>query len=164
MMDKFNPELDLKLERVVENVKPETIWKAWTRPEHLKRWFVPEPWTIADVEVDLRPGGIFRTVMQSPEGQQFPNLGCFLEIVENKKLVWTDLLLPGFRPAATVQSGADLQFTATILIEAHGKGSRYTAIVMHKNVEDRKRHEEMGFQEGWGKCFDQLVALAPQIQ
>lgn len=162
-MNKINPELDLVLERVVD-IKPEIIWKAWTRPEHLKRWFVPAPWTIADCEVDLRPGGIFKTIMQSPEGQQFPNVGCFLEIVENKKLVWTDVLLPGFRPAETLQSGADMPFTATILIEPHGQGAKYQAIVMHKDAAGRKKHEEMGFFEGWGQCFDQLVALAPQIR
>ncbi len=162
-MHKVNPELDLVLERVTD-VKPEIIWKAWTRPEHLKRWFVPAPWTIADCEVDLRPGGIFKTIMQSPEGEKFPNLGCFLEIVENKKLVWTDVLLPGFRPAKSVVSGADLPLTAIILIEAHGKGSKYTAIVMHQDAEGRKRHEEMGFHMGWGQCFDQLVALAPEIR
>lgn len=162
-MHKVNPELDLVLERVTD-VKPEIIWKAWTRPEHLKRWFVPAPWTVAEVEVDLRPGGIFKTIMQSPEGQQFPNLGCFLEVVENKKLVWTDVLLPGFRPAKSVASGADLPLTAIIMIEPHGKGSKYTAIVMHQDAEGRKRHEEMGFHEGWGTCFDQLVALAPEIR
>ncbi len=162
-MHKVNPELDLVLERVTD-VKPEVIWKAWTRPEHLKRWFVPAPWTIADCEVDLRPGGIFKTIMQSPEGEKFPNLGCFLEIVENKKLVWTDVLLPGFRPAKSVVSGADLPLTAIILIEARGKGSKYTAIVMHQDAEGRKRHEEMGFHMGWGQCFDQLVALAPEIR
>ncbi len=162
-MHKVNPELDLVLERVTD-VKPEIIWKAWTRPEHLKRWFVPAPWTIADCEVDLRPGGIFKTIMQSPEGEKFPNLGCFLEIVENKKLVWTNILLQGFRPAKSVISGADLPLTAIILIEAHGKGSKYTAIVMHQDAEGRKRHEEMGFHQGWGQCFDQLVALAPEIR
>lgn len=161
-MLKINPELDLVLERFTD-VKPEVVWKAWTRPEYLKRWFVPAPWSIAEVEVDLRPGGIFRTVMQSPEGQRFPNLGCFLEIVENKKLVWTDLLLPGFRPAQAIESGAGLPFTAMILLEPHGKGTRYQAICMHQDSAGRKRHEEMGFHEGWGQCFDQLIALAPEI-
>lgn len=159
----INRELDLVLERTTD-VKPEVIWKAWTRAEHLKRWFVPTPWTIASCEVDLRPGGAFSFVMQSPEGQQFPNTGCFLEIVENRKLVWTDVLEPGFRPAKKLESGAGLAFTAMVLIEPHGKGSKYTAIAMHQDPEDRKKHEEMGFQEGWGKCFDQLVALAPEIR
>ena len=50
--------------------------------------------------MDLRPGGIFRTVMRSPEGQEFPNLGCYVEIVPNERLVFTDALLPGYRPPA----------------------------------------------------------------
>ena len=73
-MIKPDPKLDLVLERVVD-VPRELVWKAWTTPEHLKHWFVPKPWTITDCEIDLRRGGIFRTVMRSPEGQEFPNVG-----------------------------------------------------------------------------------------
>ena len=47
----------------------ELVWKAWTMPEHLKKWFTPAPWQTVECEIDLRPGGIFRTVMRSPEGQ-----------------------------------------------------------------------------------------------
>ena len=86
---KTDPRLDLVLERVVE-VPPELVWKAWTEPEHLKRWFTPLPWTTVECEIDLRPGGIFRTVMRSPEGQDHPNMGCYLEVVPNRRLVWTD--------------------------------------------------------------------------
>ena len=96
---KPDSKLDLVLERVVD-VPPELVWAAWTRPEHIVKWFTPEPWTTVDCEIDLRPGGIFRTTMRSPEGRDFPNLGCYLEIIENEKLVWTDILLPGYRPAA----------------------------------------------------------------
>lgn len=49
--------------------------------------------------MDLRPGGIFRTVMRSPEGREFVNPGCFLEVVENERLVWTNALEAGFGPA-----------------------------------------------------------------
>src|SRR4029077_16465362 len=80
--------LDLLLERVVD-VPPELVWAAWTVPEHVKQWFTPAPWTTVDCEIDLRPGGIFRTVMRSPEGQEFPNVGCYLEIIKSRKLVWT---------------------------------------------------------------------------
>lgn len=83
-----DPKLDLVLERVVD-VPRELVWKAWTTPEHLKKWFTRAPWTTVDCEMGLRPGGIFRTVMRSPEGENFPNAGCFLEIVQNEKLVWT---------------------------------------------------------------------------
>ncbi|MGE3726474.1 MAG: SRPBCC family protein [Candidatus Sericytochromatia bacterium] len=146
----LNPELDLVLERVVD-VSPELIWKVWTEAEHLKKWFVPAPWTISECELDLRLGGMCRTVMRSPEGQEFPNLGCYLEIVPNQKLVFTDALLPGFRPSEKPF------FTAMVLLEKVENGTKYTAIAMHRDAEGRKQHEEMGFAEGWGKCLDQLV-------
>ena len=154
---KINPELDLVLERVV-NVPVELIWKAWTTPEHLMHWFCPLPWKTVECVIDLRAGGLFSTTMQSPEGQNFPNIGCFLEIIENKKLVWTDALLPGYRPVTQPASGAGMLFTAVILLEKVGSGTKYTAIAIHKDVEDRKRHEEMGFHQGWGIVLDQLVA------
>lgn len=147
-----DPELDLVLERVVE-VPPELVWKAWTRPEHLVKWFVPAPWTLADCSVDLRPGGAFRTVMRSPEGEEFPTEGCYLEIVENRKLVFTDALLPGYRPSK------EPFFTAVVSMEPEGKGTRYVARAIHRDRDGRDRHEAMGFHEGWGTCLDQLVAL-----
>ena len=82
-----DPRLDLILERVVD-VAPELVWAAWTVPTHVKKWFTPAPWKTVDCEIDLRLGGIFRT-MRSPEGQDITNVGCFLEIVANRKLVWT---------------------------------------------------------------------------
>src|SRR5690606_38085537 len=97
-MIKPDPKLDLVLERVVD-VPRALVWKAWTTPAHIRNWFVPRPWTITDCEIDLKPGGVFRTVMRSPEGQEFPNLGCYLEIVPEERLVWTDALLPGYRPS-----------------------------------------------------------------
>jgi uncharacterized protein YndB with AHSA1/START domain len=160
MMSNPNPDsqLDLVFERIVE-VPRELVWQAWTVPEHLKKWFTPAPWTTVDCEIDLRPGGIFRTVMRSPEGQEFPNVGCYLEVIKNEKLVWTDALRPGYRPVSTPESGAGMLFTALVLLEPHGIGTKYTAIAMHKDEADKNKHEEMGFYDGWGKAFDQLIAL-----
>lgn len=157
---KFNPSLDLLLERVVD-LSPALIWQAWTDPEHLKKWFAPKPWETIDCEIDLRPGGMFRTVMRSPEGEEFPGVGCYLEIIPQQKLIWTNLLEPGYRPAAPVTGGKEcdaLLFTGVISIEAHGTGTKYTALVMHITEQDRKKHEDMGFHEGWGAALDQLVA------
>ena len=95
---KHDPALDLSFERFVE-LPPEALWAAWTQPELLMPWFCPRPWTTIACEIDLRPGGLFRTVMRSPEGQEFPNVGSYLEVVPNRRLVWTNTLAPGFRPA-----------------------------------------------------------------
>jgi uncharacterized protein YndB with AHSA1/START domain len=148
---KPDPKLDLVLERVVD-VPRDLVWAAWTKPEHLRKWFTPAPWTVSDCEIDLRPGGIFRTVMRSPEGKEFPNIGCYLEVVPNERLVWTDALLPGYRPAENPF------LTAIITLEVQGKGTRYTAMAIHRDAAARQKHEEMGFHQGWGKALDQLVA------
>ena len=153
----INPALDLVLERIVD-VPPALVWQAWTTPRHLMEWFVPKPWSLSSCELDLRPGGLFKTVMRSPEGQEFPNLGCYLEIVPQQRLAWTDALQPGFRPALAASSCLPTFMTAIICLEAHGSGTRYTAIALHGDEAGRKKHEEMGFHEGWGTCLDQLVA------
>jgi uncharacterized protein YndB with AHSA1/START domain len=151
----IDPKLDLVLERVVD-VSPELVWMAWTQPEHLKKWFTPAPWTTVDCEIDLRPGGVFRTVMRSPEGQDHPNMGCYLEIVPNRKLVWTDALEAGFRPSRQ-DPHLGFRFTAAVILEPHGRGTKYTAIVMHGDEESRNKHDAMGFQTGWGQALEQLV-------
>ncbi|MBS0521018.1 MAG: SRPBCC family protein [Proteobacteria bacterium] len=147
----LDPKLDLVLERVVD-VPPRLVWEAWTTPEHLKHWFVPRPWSIARVELDLRPGGIFSTLMRSPEGQEFPNVGCFLEIVPERRLVFTDALQPGWRPSSNPF------FTAIVEIAPEGDGTRYRATALHRDEDGRRKHEEMGFHHGWGTVLDQMVA------
>ncbi|MBL8525068.1 MAG: SRPBCC family protein [Betaproteobacteria bacterium] len=158
----IDPKLDLVLERYID-VSPEMVWTAWTDPEHLKQWFTPAPWKTVDCEIDLRPGGKFHTVMQSPEGQKFPNAGCYLEVVPNRRLTFTSALGPGFRPAAPAGADskecAEILFTAIVTMEPKGKGCRYHVVAMHGEEGSRKRHEEMGFHEGWGAALDQLVAL-----
>ena len=152
----IDPALDLVLERDLD-VPQALVWKLWTEPEHVKRWFAPAPWTISECDIDLRPGGQFYTVMQSPEGQSFPNMGCYLEIVPNEKLVFTDALAPGYRPSEQPF------FTAILTLEPTATGTQYTAVAKHKDGAGRQQHEEMGFHEGWGQVLEQLVTLAKSM-
>jgi uncharacterized protein YndB with AHSA1/START domain len=108
------------------------------------------------------PGGIFRTVMRGPEGQEINNIGCFLEIIPSHKLVCTVALRPGYRPADPSFDVA--AFTAIVRMEPHGTGTKYSALAMHKDEASRNRHERMGFSEGWGRSLDQLVAHAKTMQ
>lgn len=151
-----NPELDLVLEREID-VPAALVWAAWTQPEHIRHWLAPAPWTIVDCEVDLRPGGLFRTVMRSPEGEEFPNIGCYLEVLPGQRLIWTDALYPGYRPAPKPF------FTAILTLEPRGQRTRYTAIALHGDVATRQQHEEMGFHAGWGTVLDQLIAYTQTI-
>lgn len=156
-IDTFNPKLDLLLERNVD-VPPELVWKAWTTPEHLKEWFCPKPWYVTECEIDLRPGGLFRTVMKGPdisEGQE--GLGCYLEIVENQMLVWTDALEKDYRPNVQPNGCIEGSFTAFLILEPQKTGTKYTVIARHGDEATHKRHKERGFEDGWGTALTQLV-------
>lgn len=161
----FDPRLDLRLQRVVDVPRRE-IWRAWTEPARLMPWFCPRPWTVVDCEIELRPGGLFRTTMQSPEGQQFPNLGCYLEVVDQERLAWTNAMAPGFRPTLPAAIGghedAHFLFTAVIELADEGPGTRYTATCLHADEAGRNRHAAMGFEAGWSMALDQLVAMVKQ--
>ncbi len=158
--------LDLFFERIVD-VPQALIWRAWTEPELLQKWFCPLPWQTIDCEIDLRPGGAFRTTMQSPEGLQFPNLGCILEVLPNEKLVWTNALLPEFRPSTlSATCGAEdaaFMFTATIALAPHEGGTRYSARVIHADEAGCQQHAAMGFEQGWGIALDQLVTMVKKM-
>ena len=150
----FNPELDLKLERDVD-VAPELLWRGWTEPDLLKQWFCPLPWRVTEAEIDLRPGGIFRTVMAGPNGEVMDgNAGCWLEVLPHRRLSWTDALGPDYRPR---EHGF---ISATICFDPlPGGGTHYRAYAFHATPEARKQHADMGFEAGWGTALDQLVAL-----
>lgn len=151
---------ELVLERVVD-VTPEQIWDAWTQPEHITKWFTPAPWSTPEAETDVRPGGIFRTVMCSPEGERVDSSGCFVEVDVNRRLMWTSALGPGYRP----NDFSEGRFP--VHCGAH-PGTRGWWHQVHRNRHPRERgdrtnHENMGFVEGWGAALDQLVAYMKSV-
>lgn len=135
----------------------EKLYRAWTDPELLQQWFAPQPWTTSKVEIDVRAGGESLIVMRSPEGDEYPNRGIYLEVVENERLVTTDAYISAWVPS-------DKPFMTLILtFEDEGGGTRYTARALHWTAADREEHEKMGFHEGWGQCADQLEELVAKI-
>ena len=152
----IDPELDLMLQRDLP-ITPDAVWRAWTEPDLLVQWFTPRPWRTTEAEIELHPGGMFRTVMRGPDGEEGGGTGCILEVVPERRLVWTGALLPGFRPSVS-EFGVPV-FTAVIEMEPAGDGSRYTAIVRHADAAGCTVHHDMGFHAGWGAALDQLVEV-----
>jgi uncharacterized protein YndB with AHSA1/START domain len=132
----------------------ERIYEAWTNAEILKQWFAPLPFTTPEARLDLRVGGENAITMQDADGNRYPNVGVYLELIPNRKIVFTDAFTAGWQPSAKPF------FVGEILLEALPDGrTKYTATARHWTVEDKQAHEQMGFHEGWGKCADQLAAL-----
>ncbi len=139
----IDPKLDLVFERTTL-IPVEKLWKGWTDPETLMKWFCPKPWRVTDCRIDLRAGGEFLNVMESPNGEKAVNPGCYLEVIEHQKLVWTGMMTKGFRPLPS-SDPLGFQFVATLLFNQTDQGTLYQAIVAHTDEEGRKKHEAMGF-------------------
>jgi uncharacterized protein YndB with AHSA1/START domain len=149
---------ELVLTRLID-ATPERLFRCWTEPALLKQWFAPRPYTTPVAEVDLRVGGASRMVMQAPDGQELPCPGTYLEIVPNRKLVFTDAYIGDWVP----KTDGKPFMTAIITFEPEAGRTRYTARVRHWSAEDKQAHEEMGFHAGWAQCADQLEALAKSL-
>ncbi len=155
--DTFPTDRELVLQRVL-NAPREKLWRCWTEPALIVQWFTPPPFKTVRAEISLRAGGASNITMQSPDGQEFPNRGVYLEVVPNERLVFTDAFVSAWAPS-------DKPFMTGILtFEDAGEGKTlYTARVRHWTVADREAHEKMGFHQGWGIATNQLEALAQKL-
>ncbi len=147
---------DLVLTRLIDAPR-DKVWRCWTEPELLTQWFAPLPWTTSAAALDVRPGGVSAITMRSPEGEEFPANGVYLEVVPDEKLVFTDAFTDAWTPSEKPF------FTAVLTFEDEDGKTRYTARARHWREEDREAHEKMGFHEGWGQCADQLEELAKTL-
>lgn len=149
-----HPELDLTVSRIIKAPRS-VVWKAWADPASFEQWWVPAPEICRVQDMDLRPGGAFRTEISQDAREFGPHItGCFLVVDELERIVFTDALVAGWRPS-------EVPFvTAVITMQDHPQGTDYTATAMHRNVADRDQHEKLGFHDGWGTVLRQLAELA----
>lgn len=153
MNPSLNPDLDLTISRVIKAPRA-AIWSAWTDPKKFERWWIPEPALCKVVEMDVRPGGGLVTEISENGGDFTPHLSaCFLVVDEGRRIVFTNALTAGWRPAEQAF------MTAVITLADHPDGTDYAAHVMHKSNADRNMHAEMGFYDGWGTVIGQLARL-----
>jgi uncharacterized protein YndB with AHSA1/START domain len=159
-----NDEFDLHLERVLDAPR-DLVWKAWTDPEHIKRWWSPRPYQTPECEIELRPGGKFFTRMTGPDGFDYSGTACVLEVVPGERIVWSSTMKGGYRPNEFTDDGCNgFPFTAIHTFEDAGGGkTRYTATVLHANAKDRDAHAAMGFEGGWGTCAEQMAEVAREL-
>lgn len=149
----LNADLDLRISRLIAAPR-QAIWNAWADPAAFEQWWVPAPAACRVLEMDLRPGGSFETRISEDGGEFAPHMrACFLDVEEGERIVFTNALLGGWRPAEHPF------MTAIVTMHDHPRGTEYVSHVMHKDSADRHMHEEMGFHDGWGTVVEQLAAF-----
>ncbi len=146
----------LSIERVIGAPRA-SVWRCWTEPQLLAEWFCPKPWRVADVDLDPRAGGRMNLTMAGPDGERIENVGSFLEVVPERRLVFTDAFAEGFRPRP------EPFMTGVVELAEEGEGTRMIWSARHATAEARERHLAMGFEAGWNAAADQLDALARRL-
>ena len=146
---------ELSLSRLIAAPRKK-VFRAWTEPDLLARWWGPHGMTTPECEMNLWVGGLFRTLMRAPDGSEYPTQGVFLEIDAPNRLVFTDAFMPGWVPSGKPFMSAEVTF------EEVGEKTLYTARAMHWSAEDKQAHEAMGFHDGWGQSLDRLVKLVTE--
>jgi uncharacterized protein YndB with AHSA1/START domain len=127
--------------------------KVWdVMANRIEEWWCPKPWRAEFDGHERRPGGASNCTMYGPDGEVHPHNGTVLAWEEGRRFAFTDAIVGDLEPAGPFMIGV-------WEIEPEGSGTRYTAKARHWTEADSKRHEEMGFEEGWGACADQLKAL-----
>jgi uncharacterized protein YndB with AHSA1/START domain len=118
----------------------ELVWRAWTDPEHMSRWFGPHGFTtpLATVTMDVRPGGTFEfTMVSDDDGNEIPSGGTFLEVVEPERLVWRD---------------RDVDLLVTVTFADLGERTEMTCHVVG-------RTGGAAAYDGWSTMFDKLAEV-----
>ena len=134
------------------------VFKAWTDPERLQRWWGPKGFTNPVCEVDVRPGGAIRIHMRAPDGIVYPMTGVFHEIMEPERLVFTSRALDS--------NGEPLfEVLNTVTFSEEGGKTKLTLHARVLNVKGDAAQHLAGMEQGWSMSLDRLAdRLATEVE
>ena len=139
------------------------VFQAWTEPERVKRWWGPKDFTTPVCEIDLRPGGVFRTCMRSSEGQEFWSQGVYREIVEPERIVVTDSFADeNGNPVSPEHYGMSPDWPAEALITATftEQAGKTRLTVQHTPLPSGRERDLC--EQGWSESLDKLADYLAQ--
>ncbi len=128
------------------------VFKAWTEPGHLARWWGPRGYTTSVSEMDLRPGGAYRFRMQSPEGVVHWWYGTIREVVEPERIVWSCRL---------DDKDGKLVYAETLLTVTFEDQGAKTKLTLHQGVFQTVSSRD-GHRAGWNSALDRLKEVLAQ--
>jgi uncharacterized protein YndB with AHSA1/START domain len=139
------------------------VWKAWTEPESLTRWWGPKDFTAPFCKIDLRVGGRYLNCMRSPEGKDYWSTGVYREIVPLERIVCTDSFADedgNVVPATHYGMSADfpLEMRVTVTFEDHEGGTRL--ILKHAGLPSGEDFDDC--RAGWNESLDKLAEALAQ--
>jgi uncharacterized protein YndB with AHSA1/START domain len=136
------------------------VYAAHASAEHISRWFGPEDYPVTECLYDFRVGGRWRKVMIGPDGKKGPPFGgTFLEIVPERRIVYTNRFEGGDSGEMALQTGGE-EMIFTTLFEADEGATIVTLTIRFATVEMREEYLGVGMREGIASSHDQWEQLA----
>lgn len=132
------------------------VWQAWTKADQIEQWWGPRGFTTRVDKLEFQPGGEFIYVMLDGEDNEYPSVGTFKEIDEPERIVATDEFGDSDENEKAAPEGLPTGMVNTTSFDDAGGQTKVTISIMHRSVEDRKKHEEMGVVEGFNEQLDKL--------
>lgn len=134
------------------------VWKAWTDPEHFKRWWGPKNYTCPFCEMDLRVGGKYINCMRSPGGQEYWSTGVFREIIPMERIVFTDCFSDekgNIVPATHYGLSPDFPLELLVTVTFEDQDGKTKLTLQHIGIPTGPDSD--GTQQGWSESFDKLA-------
>lgn len=143
------------------------VFEAWTQADLVAQWWGPHAFTNPECQIDLRPGGAWRIVMQSPDDRDFPISGVFQDIVPNEKVVtsldcsehppeWHDLINPNRSADETNPAG---QMQQTVIFTGNELRTTLTVRVTFESQDIYHAFIRAGIHDGWNESLESLAGL-----
>ena len=144
------------------NARRERVWKAWTDPEDIKRWWGPKDFSAPIAQIDFRVGGKYLLAMRSPDGKDFWSTGVYKEIIPMERIVISDSFSDekgNVVSASYYGMSADfpLEMTAEMTFEDIDGKTRFT--VFYPDLGKMSEKDRRDMEQGWNESFDKLEAV-----
>jgi uncharacterized protein YndB with AHSA1/START domain len=136
------------------NAPPHLVYKAWTTPELIKRWWSAKRGAVTVADVELRVGGTWRWVMMTDEGFEVGFHGEYRELVPGERIVSTEVY-------EGMPEGEALN---TMTFRAKGGGTAMSILVQHQNQEHRDAHINSGMEGGMQDAMDLLEEAVADLR
>jgi uncharacterized protein YndB with AHSA1/START domain len=125
------------------------VFEAWTKPEHVRKWYGCAVFDLVVCDIDFRVGGRYRFTMRTPEGVEHTMAGVYREIVAPKRIVCTEHYeTHGFRREDAI---------VTVVFDEQDGTTTLTSTIVHPSREQRDGHLNSGMEHGAGETFDRLA-------
>jgi uncharacterized protein YndB with AHSA1/START domain len=140
--------------RRVIKAPPELVFRMYTEPEHLRRWWGPRHLALVVCDIDLRVGGRYRLVHRTPDGQEFGFYGQYRVIEPPHRLVKTFVY----------EGTPDNEAVDTFTFEPVGEGTLITCRTVHSSIAARDAHVAYGMEDGLAASYMRLADLTASLQ